>query len=154
MSLFRPITKYAAEVTTGHGIPEAVATAFRVAEGGRPGAAFVALPKDVMEGPAPTPEHRRAAQPRPGCLEAPRLPRRRRSSNRARMPVLFLGMLASLSKVAPRPSVASCASAAAGGLHLPGRGGRAQGSASAVSLAESACPITSPATDCSTPRMW
>src|SRR5262245_56001048 len=53
VSLFRPITKFAAEVTAGHGIPEVVAAAFRAAQGGRPGAAFIALPRDVMEGPAP-----------------------------------------------------------------------------------------------------
>ena len=53
VSLFRPITKFSAEITAGHGIPEVVAAAFRAAECGRPGAAFVALPRDVMEGPRP-----------------------------------------------------------------------------------------------------
>jgi acetolactate synthase-1/2/3 large subunit len=95
VSLFRPITKYAAEITAGHGIPEVVASAFRAAEGGRPGTAFVALPRDVMEGPAPFDHPGPAPQPRLGPPDAAAVAEAAGLINRARLPVLLLGMLAS-----------------------------------------------------------
>ena len=100
VSLFRPITKFAAEVTTGHGIPEVIATAFRAAEGGRPGAAFVALPSDVMEGPAPYAPLGPARPPRLGLPEAAVVTEAAALLNRGRVPVLLLGMLASAPGVA------------------------------------------------------
>jgi acetolactate synthase I/II/III large subunit len=53
ISLFKPITKYSAEVDAPEAIGEVLAGAFRAAESGRPGAAFLSLPMDVMVGPAP-----------------------------------------------------------------------------------------------------
>jgi acetolactate synthase I/II/III large subunit len=100
VSLFRPITKFAAEITTGHGIPEVVADAFRAAEGGRPGAAFIALPKDVMEAPAPFEHPGRAPQPHLGSPDAAAVAEAANLINRARLPVLCLGMLASVPRVA------------------------------------------------------
>ncbi len=70
VSLFRPITRFAAEITTGHGIPEVVAAAFRAAEWGRPGAAFLAMPRDVMEAPAPFEHPGPAPRPHLGCPDA------------------------------------------------------------------------------------
>src|SRR5262245_33543608 len=100
VSLFRPITRFAAEVTTGHGIPEVVASAFRAAEGGRPGAAFIALPRDVMEAPAPFDHPGPAPQPRLGSPDAAAVAEAAGLINRARLPVLLLGMLASVPRVA------------------------------------------------------
>src|SRR5256885_7404564 len=48
VSMFRPITKFAAEIDSTSVITEVIGNAFREAESGRPGAAFVSLPKDVM----------------------------------------------------------------------------------------------------------
>jgi acetolactate synthase-1/2/3 large subunit len=95
VSLFRPITKYAAEITTGHSIPEVVAAAFRAAESGRPGAAFLALPKDVMEGPAPSGCPGAAPRIRLGPPDDTAVRDAAGLVNKARLPVLFLGMLAS-----------------------------------------------------------
>lgn len=100
VSLFRPITKYAAEITAGHGIPEVVASAFRAAEGGRPGAAFVALPKDVMEAPAPFEHPGRVPQPRIGSADGAAIAEAAALIDRARVPVLFLGMMASTPRAA------------------------------------------------------
>jgi acetolactate synthase I/II/III large subunit len=52
-TLFRPVAKYSAEVDSEAAIGEALANAFRAAESPRPGAAFVALPSDVMEATVP-----------------------------------------------------------------------------------------------------
>jgi len=48
VSICKPITKYAAEVDSPASTAEVLAAAFRVAESGRPGSAFVSLPMDVM----------------------------------------------------------------------------------------------------------
>lgn len=100
VSLFRPIAKFAAELTSAHGIPEVVASAFRAAESGRPGAAYVALPRDIMEAPAPYEHPGPAPQPRLGCPDPAALAEAAALVNRARLPVLYLGMLASAPRVA------------------------------------------------------
>src|SRR5262249_37705588 len=52
VSLFRPITKFSAEIDAPEAVSEVVANAFRAAESGRPGAAFISAPQDVMAGRA------------------------------------------------------------------------------------------------------
>src|ERR1700757_3918616 len=51
VSLLKPVTKFSATVGAADQVSEVLANAFRTAESGRPGAAFVNLPKDVMTGP-------------------------------------------------------------------------------------------------------
>src|SRR5262249_43646096 len=53
VTLCRPVTKFSAEVDAEDAIGEVLANAFRAAESPRPGAAFVALPADVMEATVP-----------------------------------------------------------------------------------------------------
>src|SRR5215471_6361435 len=48
VSLLKPVTKSSVAVGAPLAVAEAVNNAFRVAEAGRPGAAFVSLPMDVM----------------------------------------------------------------------------------------------------------
>ncbi|CAG9001635.1 MAG: Acetolactate synthase, catabolic [Candidatus Celerinatantimonas neptuna] len=48
VSIFKPVTKYSAEVTHVDSVNEILVNAFRNAEVGRPGASFVSLPQDVM----------------------------------------------------------------------------------------------------------
>src|SRR6202161_1681984 len=48
VSLFKPITKYSAEVVASSSISEVMANAVRAAERPRPGAAFVSLPMDIV----------------------------------------------------------------------------------------------------------
>lgn len=52
VSLLKPVTKFSAEASSPESIVEVMANAFRAAESDRPGAAFVNLPKDIMEGDA------------------------------------------------------------------------------------------------------
>src|SRR5712664_2593462 len=52
VSVCKPVTKYAAEVDSPASTAEVLAAAFRAAESGRPGSAFVSLPMDVMTGEA------------------------------------------------------------------------------------------------------
>ncbi len=95
VSMFRPITRYAAEVEAPEAVAEVVANAFRAAESGRRGAAFVSLPNDVMNAAAPdtvlTPVSvpRLAAAPDEAIAEAARL------IDAASRPVMVLGMDAS-----------------------------------------------------------
>src|SRR5262249_35530140 len=52
VSLFRPITRFSAEIDSPRAVSEVVANAFRTAESGRPGAAFISAPQDIMTGAA------------------------------------------------------------------------------------------------------
>jgi acetolactate synthase I/II/III large subunit len=95
VNLFRPITKFSAEIDSPSSVSEVVANAFRAAESGRPGAAFISAPKDIMTGEAngevltPTgPESLGPADPRAIAAAASLI-------NKARNPVLMLGLLAS-----------------------------------------------------------
>lgn len=93
-TLFRPDAKYSAEVSSEAAIGEVLANAFRAAESPRPGAAFVALPSDVMEAEAPevlTPVS--PVRLGPGPSEA--IADAARRIGAAQRPVLLLGMLAS-----------------------------------------------------------
>jgi acetolactate synthase-1/2/3 large subunit len=51
-SICKPVTKFSAEVDSPESTAEVLTNAFRTAETGRPGAAFVSLPKDIMANPA------------------------------------------------------------------------------------------------------
>jgi acetolactate synthase-1/2/3 large subunit len=95
VNLFKPITKFSAEIDAPSSVSEVVANAFRAAESGRPGAAFISAPKDIMMGEAdgevltPTqPETFGAADPDAIAAAADLI-------NKARNPVLMLGLLAS-----------------------------------------------------------
>ena len=48
VSLFRPITKFSAEIGSPQAVSEVVANAFRAAESVRPGEAFLSAPQDIM----------------------------------------------------------------------------------------------------------
>jgi acetolactate synthase-1/2/3 large subunit len=95
VSLFKPVSKYSVEVDAPEAIGEAVANAFRAAESGRPGAAYISLPMDITTGPAPnavlTPVQPQALGPGPieAISEAARL------ISKANLPVMLLGMQAS-----------------------------------------------------------
>lgn len=72
---FKPITKWAVEITEARRIPENVQRAFRIAQSGRPGPVVVSLPEDVLPaeakmafGPVARPP-----RPAPGADELERL---------------------------------------------------------------------------------
>jgi acetolactate synthase I/II/III large subunit len=95
VNLMRPVTKYSAEVDSPASVSEVMTTAFRSAESDRPGAAFVSLPMDIMMAPAQcdvltTPEYSGT-----GPADAAAINEAARLINRAKRPVVLLGLLAS-----------------------------------------------------------
>jgi acetolactate synthase-1/2/3 large subunit len=125
-TLLRGVSEYSVEVDSEAAIGEAVANAFRAAESPRPGAAFVALPSDVMNESAsegiltPVGPARNGAAATDAIAEAARL------INQAKAPVILFGMLAN----EPRPAAAArellSAVPLAGDRHLPGQRDRAR----------------------------
>ena len=93
--LFRPITKFSAEIDSPSAVSEVVANAFRAAESGRPGAAFISAPKDIMMGDAPGEVLTPAIPENPGAADADTITAAAALINKARNPVLLLGLLAS-----------------------------------------------------------
>jgi acetolactate synthase-1/2/3 large subunit len=95
VGLFRPVTKFSAEIDSPSAISEVVANAFRAAESGRPGAAFISAPKDVMVGEATGDVLTPAAPVTLGAADTAAIGSAARLINKATNPVLFLGLLAS-----------------------------------------------------------
>lgn len=95
VSVLKPVTKFSAEAGSAESIAEVIANAFRSAESDRPGAAFVNLPKDIMEGEARCEVLDVPDSPDfgPGSRES--IVNAAKLINRAARPVILLGLLAS-----------------------------------------------------------
>lgn len=112
VSLCRPVTKFSAQVGTGSALSEVMANAFRSAELGRPGAAFVSLPMDIINEPTDGAILVPSAIPEPGAADESGIDRALSLLARARKPVVLLGLLASRpensSRCAPSSTRAGC----------------------------------------------
>src|SRR5215472_4091551 len=95
VNLFHPITKFSAEIDSPSSVSEVVANAFRAAESGRPGAAFISAPKDVMLGEATGDVLTPTAPASPGPADQAAIAAAVSLINKAKNPVLMLGLLAS-----------------------------------------------------------
>ncbi|HMG84151.1 MAG TPA: acetolactate synthase AlsS [Terracidiphilus sp.] len=95
VSVMKPVTKFCAEVGSPESIGEVMANAFRAAESDRPGAAYVNLPKDIMEGEAKCDALDVSASPKFGPASRESLADSAKIINAAQRPVLFLGLLSS-----------------------------------------------------------
>lgn len=95
VSMFRPVTKYCAEVHTGSAISEVMANAFRSAEFGRPGAAFISLPMDIINEPVTAPVLAGGRSPRLGAASTEDIHEALKLIRQAKCPVLLLGLQAS-----------------------------------------------------------
>ena len=95
VSVCKPVTKYAAEVDSPSSTAEVLAAAFRAAESGRPGSAFVSLPIDVMTGDARCKPIRLSTFVEQGVAAESSLCEAARLINSAKSPVIFLGLMAS-----------------------------------------------------------
>jgi len=95
VSLFKPVTKFSAEVSAPESVSEVVTNAFRAAESGRPGAAFVSLPKDIMMGPSQCEVIRGPKYSAAGPADRRAIKEAARLVNQATKPVVLLGLLAS-----------------------------------------------------------
>ena len=95
VSILKPVTKFSATVGAADQVNEVLANAFRLAESGRPGAAYVNLPKDVMAAPC---AHEPLTAPLftgLGPADGTAIKEAARLINAASDPVVLLGMLAS-----------------------------------------------------------
>jgi len=95
VSAFKPVTKFSAEASSPESIAETVANAFLAAESDRPGAAFVSLPKDVMEGEARCEALTGVSRPSFGPGSRDSLEEAARIINGSQRAVILLGLLAS-----------------------------------------------------------
>ena len=100
VSLFRPITKFSAEIDSPSAVSEVVTNAFRAAESGRPGAAFVSAPYDIMTGAADGDVLTPARPETLGAAETDAINAAAALINDAERPVLLLGLLASQPRAA------------------------------------------------------
>jgi acetolactate synthase I/II/III large subunit len=95
VSIMKPVTKFSATVGAPHAVTEVVNNAFRAAEGGRPGAAYVNLPMDVMMAPAGARLLDLPFKSGPGPADASAIAEAARLLTAAQNPVVLLGLLAS-----------------------------------------------------------
>src|SRR5271166_814515 len=100
VSLFRPVTKFSAEIDSPEAVSEVVANAFRTAESGRPGAAFISAPQDIMSGAADGDVLTPVAPARLGPADAEAIAAAAALLNGAKQPLLLLGLLASQPRAA------------------------------------------------------
>ncbi len=113
VSILKPVTKFSATVGAAAQVNEVLANAFRAAESGRPGAAYVNLPKDIMASPCP---HDVLAPPAfggPGPADEAAIAEAARLINGAENPVILLGLYAS------KPAHAAAVQAFTGMGNLP-----------------------------------
>src|ERR1700761_480378 len=92
---FKAVTKFSAEASSKESIAEILANAFVAAESERPGAAFVSLPKDIMEGEANCEALTGSKRPAFGPGSRNSLEEAARIINGSQRAVMLLGLLAS-----------------------------------------------------------
>ena len=95
VAMFKPVTRYAAEVVTGTTISEVMSNAFRAAEGSRPGASFVSLPMDIVNAPTQGDVLTEYVPPALGAAAAEAVSEAAALIRKAHNPVLLVGLLAS-----------------------------------------------------------
>jgi acetolactate synthase-1/2/3 large subunit len=100
VGLCKPVTKYSAEIDSPAATAEVLSAAFRAAESDRPGAAFVSLPMDVVNGEAQCKPIQLSAFAEQGRAAERSLQEAARLINSAKSPVIFLGLMASKPKCA------------------------------------------------------
>ncbi|HDL6964577.1 TPA: acetolactate synthase AlsS [Yersinia enterocolitica] len=95
VSIFRPVTKFSAEVTASAALGEVLGNAFRSAEFGRQGAAFVSLPQDILNKPITGQALIHQACPQSGSAPLNEIIAVAKLVNQANNPILLLGLMAS-----------------------------------------------------------
>lgn len=95
VSMFRPVTKYAVEVTDSSALAEAVSNAFRYAEQGRGGSSFISLPQDIVDQPASGQLLSSKARVQLGAAPDATIDAVAREMAKAKNPVFLLGLMAS-----------------------------------------------------------
>src|SRR5580704_4208024 len=95
VAILKPVTKFCASVGAPHAVAEVVSNAFRAAESGRPGAAFVSLPRDIISARAEGKLLLAPAFSGQGPADGAAIREAARLINAAQTPVVLLGLLAS-----------------------------------------------------------
>ena len=95
VAIMKPVTKFSATVGAPHAVTEVLNNAFRAAESGRPGAAYVNLPMDVMMAPAGARLLDIPFASGPGPADPGAIAEAARLLTAAENPVVLLGLLAS-----------------------------------------------------------
>lgn len=104
VGMFRPVTKYAVEVTASAALGEVISNAFRSAEVGRPGGAFVSLPQDIINKPIKGNILLQNNDIQMGSAPENTIDEVAKKIAKAKNPVLLLGLMASQ----PRNAAAIC----------------------------------------------
>ena len=116
VSICKPVTKYSVTAASSDTVGEVLVNAFRAAESGRPGAAYVNLPKDIMAAPCPHDVLRMPAFAGLGPADSGAIAEAARLIGSAENPVVLLGLLAS------KPGNANALRGFIGNNHLPAVG--------------------------------
>ena len=153
VSLFRPITKFSAEIDAPQAVSEVVANAFRAAESGRPGAAFISAPQDIMTGGADGEVLTPVAPELLGPAAADAIAAAAALLNGAERPVLLLGLLASQPRAAEAVRVFLAKTQLPVVCTYQGAGVVPRALLTALGVA-SGCSTTSPLTSSWTRLMW
>lgn len=95
VSVFRSVTKYSAEVQASTAASEILANAFRSAESGRPGAAFVSLPMDILNERVESDILAPTFPAQPGMADTRAISEAANKIKAAKNPVFLLGLQAS-----------------------------------------------------------
>lgn len=95
VSIFRPVTRFAVEVTDASALAECVSNAFRHAENGRGGGAFLSLPQDIVDQPVTGSLLQHKARVTLGAAPDALVDAVSREIARAKNPVILLGLMAS-----------------------------------------------------------
>ena len=98
-ALFKPITKYSVEVQDGNTLSEIIANGYRQAKSGMPGASFISIPQDVVDGPVQVQAIKPLTDPQLGSSSVADINYLAQAIKNAVLPVLLLGNGASNAKV-------------------------------------------------------
>ena len=102
VSMFAPVTKWSALMSTPGAAPEMIRKAFKLAQTERPGAVYLAVPEDVEEAAAPSAlAPLRVNVPRPDDPSAEQISRAAQILREARNPVVLAGHGAARADASP-----------------------------------------------------
>ena len=95
VTMFNPITKFCAEVDSSQSISETLANAFRHAESGRPGSAFLTFPMDILNNEVDSPLLTPKSKPNLGAASDSAIQEAITLLLQAKNPVILIGLQAS-----------------------------------------------------------
>lgn len=98
-ALFKPITKYSAEIQDPETISEIMANAFRLATASKQGASFISIPQDVVDADVSDQSIKVLQDPKLGIAREADIEELAKKIEVAQLPVLLVGMRASSEEV-------------------------------------------------------